>query len=255
MTDLLPRYPRTLHLGASGGGKSKHNAPLSAVRGAHLVVEEKVDGSMVGLFFDEDANLRLFHRNTILDSPPREKEFHLLHSQAELGMDALWEVLRDRYVLYGEWALLTHSIYYDALPAFFLEDDVYDRDRAAFLSTPARAALTRGLPIHFSSSVEVLAEGVFESESQLQALIASSRYRSSAWQERLRATQSDRVDELLRADQAEGLYIKHEEDGIVRARYKWVRKDFIEEIERSGKHWRSQQVLKNELRGSRGAGR
>lgn len=248
MCDQLPRYPRTLHLGASGGGKSKHSVPLNVVEGAHLVVEEKIDGSHVGLFFDEDANLKIFHRNTILDSPPRDNEFHLLHQQAQLGMNALWKALENRYVLYGEWTLLTHSIYYDALPAFFMEDDVYDRERGAFLSTPLRRDITSAIPSDFLSSVEVLAEGVFESTQEIQTLIGPSRYQSGLWKERLHATQSDRSERLARADLAEGLYIKHEDNGIVKGRYKWVRETFIEEIKSGGEHWRKQRPLRNELR-------
>ncbi len=232
MHDLLPNYPRTLHLGSSGGGKSKHSAPMSTVAGAHLVVEEKVDGSHAGLCFDDDANLVLFHRNTILGSPPHEAEFRPLYKLARLHMDTLWETLQTCYVLYGEWALLTHSVYYDALPAYFLEDDIYDRERAAFLSTPARKTLLAELPPEFSSSVHVLATGVFDSEEELAAHVGHSQYRSS----------KQDVSVV-----SEGLYIKHEEDGIVKGRYKWVRESFVEHI-KSAKHWQSQPPRRNVLR-------
>ena len=45
MSVQLPEYPRTLHLGDSGGGRSKHACTFEEVAGYHLVVEEKVDGS------------------------------------------------------------------------------------------------------------------------------------------------------------------------------------------------------------------
>jgi hypothetical protein len=247
----LPPYPRTLHLGNSGGGTSKHSAPFGAVSSAHVVVEEKVDGSQVGLCFDDEANLVIFHRNSILSSPPISSEFQLLYKQAQLEIDALWETLQTRYVLYGEWALQTHSIFYDALPAYFLEDDVFDRQRGAFLSTPARTSLVSNLPQRFSSPVAVLAQGNFgerfHSEAQLAALIGPSQYRSPNWKAKLAATNDKRAVELAAHDVAEGLYIKHESDGIVQARYKWVRKSFIESIQHSDKHWRSQQPLRNQL--------
>ena len=232
MHSLLPHYPRTLHLGSSGGGTSKHSAPMSAVAGAHLVVEEKVDGSHAGLCFDEDANLVLFHRNTILASPPHEAEFVPLYKLAQLYMDSLWETLQTRYVLYGEWALLTHSVIYDALPAYFLEDDIYDREREAFLSTPARTSVLTHVPSEFSSSVAVLATGVFDSEDKLKALVGPSHY------------QSNKQDHTT---PSEGLYIKHEQDGIVKGRYKWVRESFVEQIKAS-EHWRAQQPRRNTLK-------
>ena len=65
----LPDYPRTLHLGDSGGGRSKHSRAFAELAGHHLVIEEKADGSHCGLGFDAQAELRVFTRNTVLESP------------------------------------------------------------------------------------------------------------------------------------------------------------------------------------------
>lgn len=253
MVTDIPAYPRTLHLGRSGGGTSKHSAAIEALSGAHLAVEEKVDGSHVGLFFDEDANLVIFHRNSRLDEPPSNPEFKLLHRQARLGIDALWDALQTRFVLYGEWALHTHSLFYDALPAYFLEDDVFDRQRGAFLATAARRHLRSKLPDDFSSSVEVLAEGDFDerfgTEASITELIGPSRYRSSNWESALAATHDKRTGDLASHTLAEGLYIKDERNGIVTARYKWVRESFITSIKNAESHWRSHKPLQNQLRG------
>lgn len=35
----LPEYPRTLHLGDSGGQQSKHHCPFAEVAGLHLAVD------------------------------------------------------------------------------------------------------------------------------------------------------------------------------------------------------------------------
>ena len=105
----LPEYPRTLHLGDSGGRRSKHHCPFAEVAGRHLAIEEKVDGSHCGLLFDDQAELRIFSRNTILARPPARRDFRLLDRLAHEQLDGLWEVLGDRYVLYGEWALVQFS--------------------------------------------------------------------------------------------------------------------------------------------------
>ncbi|WP_052558727.1 RNA ligase family protein [Enhygromyxa salina] len=222
---LIPDYPRTLHLGDSGAGNSKHHCQFSEVAGHHLVVEEKVDGSHCGLFFDEQAELRVFTRNTVLEHPPRRHDFRLLDRLAHEQVNGLWEVLGDRYVLYGEWAHVTHSIYYDALPGFFLEDDIFDRERGRFLSTPRRAVLVARLPPGFCESVVVLHEGSVGAIEELHSLVGASNYKSSSWRERcsdLRAVED--------SEEMEGLYIKQEDPDFVLRRLKWVRRGFLDFI-------------------------
>ena len=237
----LPDYPRTLHLADSGGRRSRHGCPLTEVAGRHLVIEEKVDGSHCGLGFDDQAELRIFSRNTLLESPPLRRDFSLLDQQARLAMDALWEVLGDRYVLYGEWARITHTVYYDALPAFFLEDDVFDRQAGRFLSTPRRRLLGAALPPAFSWSVAVLHSGPIGDLSELHALVGPSHYKSPDWRDRCA------LDTVDPSDDMEGLYIKEEDQDFVLRRFKWVRPGFLRQIAAGEGHWRSQAWQENRL--------
>lgn len=46
---------------------------------------------------------------------------------------------------------------------------------------------------------------------------------------------------------AEGLYLKHERDGVVIGRYKYVRADFLQAITESGSHWAERPLLPNRL--------
>lgn len=251
MSDSIPKYPRTLHLGQSAGGRSKHCAPLSTLAGAQVVIEEKVDGSHAGLFFDLDGELNIFSRNSILSDIAENMEFRRLGQQANLAIDALWQVLEDRYVLYGEWTFLTHSLFYDSLPVYFLEDDVFDRERNAFLSTSKRQLLLAGLPVEFSTSVAVVARGSADrlcaSESALRERVALSHHRTDAWRMNLERQASPRTKSLLANELSEGLYIKHESDGVVKGRYKWIREDFVTGIETGGTHWRRERPLRNLL--------
>jgi hypothetical protein len=50
-----------------------------------------------------------------------------------------------------------------------------------------------------------------------------------------------------KSDLAEGLYIKVEEDGVVTARYKWVRSDFVQAILDSNMHHSQQAFVPNQL--------
>ncbi len=238
----LPEYPRTLHLGDSGGGRSKHHCELAEVAGLHLVIEEKIDGSHCGLLFDEQAELRVFTRNTVLESPPLRRDFALLDQLAHAAVDQLWEVLGDRYVLYGEWVRVAHTVYYDELPAFFLEDDIFDRQAGRFLSTPRREALVAALPSAFSESVPVLHGGSLGELAELHALVGPSAYKSAAWRERC-----PNVAAVEDSDLMEGLYIKQEDEDFVLRRLKWVRPTFLARIAASGEHWRAREELLNRL--------
>lgn len=239
--NVLPPYPRTLHLGDSGGQLSKHRCPFDEVAGLHLVVEEKVDGSHCGLAFDADAELRIFSRNTVMSSPVR-RDFRELDRIARVCVDGLWEVLGDRYVLYGEWAWATHSIFYDALPAFFLEDDVFDRKAGRFLSTPRRRALVSALPAGLDLSVVVLHEGSVANLDELHAMVGPSHYKSATWRARCPS-----LAEVEDSDQMEGLYIKVESDDFVDGRLKWVRPGFLQHIASAGRHWRERAETRNVL--------
>lgn len=46
----------------------------------------------------------------------------------------------------------------------------------------------------------------------------------------------------------EGLYIKWEEDGIVKDRYKYVRPNFTQTILDSGQHWKDRIPVSNQMR-------
>ena len=45
----------------------------------------------------------------------------------------------------------------------------------------------------------------------------------------------------------EGLYVKLERDGIVQARYKFVRASFLQAVAQSGSHWLERPVVPNQL--------
>lgn len=68
-------------------------------------------------------------------------------SAVHVCRDILYQVLGSRYVMYGEWMYAKHSVFYDALPHYFLEFDILDRKRGCFLDTPSRRKLTCQMPV------------------------------------------------------------------------------------------------------------
>jgi hypothetical protein len=251
----LLKYPRTAHLEGSrlqAGDSDDGQTPLSALHGRHVVIEEKLDGANAAVSFTSAGELLLQSRGHYLAGGAGERQFNLFKHWAAAHEAALLERLEDRYVMYGEWCFAKHSCWYDRLPAFFLEFDIYDRQAQRFLSTPARHALLAGSPV---LPVPVLYEGEMPRHAKaLRALVRPSLARSADWKtafEDAVANEGQPLD-LVRqqtdlSDLAEGLYLKTESDGQVTGRYKWVRPDFVQTILDSGSHHSRRPVLPNRL--------
>ena len=254
-TNSLFKYPRTQHIAGSGlqkGDGDLQTVALPLLTQKFLVVEEKVDGANVGISFDALGQLLLQCRGHYLTGGPNEAQFSLFKPWAQAHRFWLHETLGTRYVLFGEWLQAKHTVFYDALPHYFLEFDIWDNQSGIFLSTKARKKMLENGPV---VSVPVLFEGDISRQKQLEALVKPSLYKTENWREALRQTaQNAQCDpdfvldrETDNSDLSEGLYIKHEENGRVAARYKWVRRDFINAILDSGTHWRERPLLQNGL--------
>ena len=251
----LRKYPRTHHVEGSRlqpGDEDLDSVPWRQLAGRPLVVEEKVDGANAAVSFDDQGRLWLQSRGHFLAGGPRERQFALFKAWAQRHHQELYGALGSRYVLYGEWLYAKHTVFYDALPHYFLEFDVLDTRAGEFLSTPRRRELLQGLPL---ASVLVLAEGVVPSLAALRTLIGPSNFKTSAWQDRLRESAVESgldvtqvAGETDPTNLMEGLYVKVEEDGRVVERYKLIRASFTATVVQSGSHWMDRPLLPNLLR-------
>lgn len=244
MTPPLLKYPRTAHIEGSrlqAGDEDLDAVPFAALRGCHLVVEEKVDGANAAVSFASDGSLLLQSRGHYLSGGPRERHFALFKAWATRHQAALREVLGERFVLFGEWVFAKHTVFYDRLPHYFLEFDVFDRETATFLSTPRRAELLAGSPV---ASVPVLHSGEVSGLDELVGFVRPSVYKSPRWREQLPANCLGETDP---SDLAEGLYVKHEAKGRVVGRYKWVRASFLAAVADSESHWLDRPIVANLL--------
>lgn len=219
-------------------GKTDPDAiQFNKLRGEFLVIEEKVDGSGVSISFDTHLNLQVLHR----DSPAVGKEYWHLHQWADLNWEDLLLLLGERYILFGEWMYHKHTIFYDRLPEYFLESDIYDKDRKVWLSTNARNDL---LSKHkYIKQVPVIAAFKPSALEQVTGLVGKTIYQTPQWKEALQnkcytmgASFAKVFSETDDSGLMEGLYIKHEDDFQVLNRYKYVRYDFLQKILNSGTH-------------------
>ncbi|WP_305988635.1 RNA ligase family protein [Roseibium sp. MMSF_3544] len=249
----LLKYPRTRHLEGSRlqEGDLGDDKPIAELADQFLVIEEKIDGANCAVSFDPEGTLRLQSRGHFLVGGYRERHFDLLKTWASVHANALSEVLGRRYIMFGEWLYAKHTSFYDRLPHYFLEFDVFDRETGRFLSTAGRRRVLGGLPV---MPVPVLHEGAVSSVEDLRRLIKPSLYKSAGWRnelERSAEASKNRLDMVERqtedTDLAEGLYVKSEDEDYVLDRFKFVRADFVQAITDSDGHWQSRPILPNQL--------
>ncbi|HEY7418960.1 MAG TPA: RNA ligase family protein, partial [Ktedonobacteraceae bacterium] len=182
------KYPRTYHLEGSGiqhGDEDLSVIPIRSLAGQYVVVEEKMDGANSAISFSDDGSLLLQSRGHYLTGGPREKQFSLFKTWASCYVNELREALGKRYILYGEWLYAKHTIFYTDLPHYFMEFDVYDKERDVFLATAQRGDFLTALP--FVASVKVLYEGQVSSMQQLVAMVGASHFINEKHLEHLRA--------------------------------------------------------------------
>lgn len=251
----LCKYPRTQHLEGSRlqpGDEDLDTVPLADIAGQFVVAEEKLDGAQAGMSFDEDGKLWLQSRGHYLTGGAREKHFNLFKQWGHAHAHVLYPVLGARHIVYGEWLYARHTIFYDRLPAYFHEFDVYDRREGVFLSTAARRRLLADVPL---VPVPVLWQGRPKKIEELTSLVGPSLYKGPDWRERLQSLATERgldVERVWRetdpTDLMEGLYLKVEEGDTVVGRYKWIRASFLTTVVDSGTHWLKRPIIPNQLR-------
>lgn len=249
------KYVRTPHLEGSRlqpGDEDHAQVSYSKIAGRYIVVEEKVDGANSGIRFSQQLDLMLQSRGHYLTGGGRERHFNLMKSWASTHSDALFDILGTRYLMYGEWVHSKHTVFYDRLPHYFLEFDIWDTERSLFLSTAAREALLQGSPV---VSVPVLYRGIAPKRlKDLVAMVKPSLAKSGEWREAMEKVvhqQGLDLGRVLRetdmSDLAEGLYIKIEEGDETVGRLKWVRHDFLQTILDADGHWLSRPIVPNLL--------
>ncbi|MCO7224074.1 RNA ligase family protein [Pleionea sp. CnH1-48] len=203
-----------------------------------LIIEEKMDGTQVGIRFSENGEPCLQSRGQWVGNEP---EFSLLKQWLYTHLDELRELLGSRYILFGEWLYFKHSIFYDQLPDYFMEYDLYDTKDGYFLSTARRHELLKNFP--FICSVHVMGSQTRFDKEALEEMISNSSFISEQAFEQLNKM-SQQFTEASRM--MEGLYLKWENSECVLGRYKWTRQSFIDFV-CSQRHWSKNLKVVNQI--------
>lgn len=220
------RFPRTPHLRWLAQAPLRDEKQLAPEEVAELlsgevVVEEKLDGSNVGLSRGDGGRVRAQHRGAYLERGRAHPEYAPLWPWIATREAALASALGDDLMLFGEWCFAVHSVAYDRLPDWLLFFDVYDRSAERFWSVARRDALLERLGL---ARVPELLRGPLRLEDA-EGLLGRSRVGSSPM---------------------EGIVVRRDAGDFGVARAKLVRAEFALAIE---EHWASRPITRNRLAG------
>jgi len=228
------KYPRTPHLfGSRGTSDDKHLGERKSVQflsETSLIVEEKIDGTNVGIHFVGDEMFLQCRGHKITEG--MHPQYDLFKQWAMVKRGTLEERLGRRFILYGEWVYAKHSIFYRRLPHYFFEFDIFDKDTKTFLTLDVRSQLLAGSGIE---TVPIVHRGPLN-RSLLERLIGPSAFGGE-----FDHPVSGHQDNLM-----EGLYLRTEDENGVTGRAKFVRPEFVEKIKQSN-HWQQQVMVPNAL--------
>lgn len=183
-----------------------------------ITVEEKIDGANLGISFDCNGNLYLQNRGEFLYEPFCG-QWKPLKQWINLHEDELFDVLSDKFILYGEWCYARHSIKYDKLTDWFLAFDLYDKQNNKFLSVRNRNIKLKATTL---SLVPELGYGMWKKE-ELPNLFSVSKMGSY---------------------NSEGIYLRLDNEDWLIKRAKMVRPEFRQQIE---EHWSRKLLEQNQL--------
>lgn len=201
------------------------------IRDASLIVEEKLDGTNVGIHFASNGRLVLQCRGHEI-TEGMHPQYDLFKQWVAVKHPVLEKMLTGQYILFGEWLYARHSVHYRGLPHYFFEFDIYDKNVGCFLSLERRLKLLKGTGIQ---TVPVIHQGSIKRDGLFKLIMASAF--DSAFDNPI----TGRTDDLM-----EGIYLRTEADGVVTGRAKIVRPEFVEKIKQSN-HWKSEKMVPNEL--------
>jgi hypothetical protein len=233
--DDFVKYPRTPHLfGSRGTDDDKHLGETESTKflaDPSLIVEEKIDGTNVGIHFTSAGRMVLQCRGHEI-TEGMHPQYDLFKQWSIVKRATLEEMLSTDFILFGEWMYARHSIHYRKLPHYFFEFDIYDKRKQAFLILDTRLEMLEGRGIQ---TVPVVGRGAMK-KKQLEAAIGPSAFES-----RFDNPTTGRTDDLM-----EGVYLRTEAGGVVTGRAKFVRPEFVEKVKQST-HWQQQTLVPNLL--------
>ena len=221
--ELLPEFPRTLHLpylpNTSRGDLVAKKEEAQAIFNGHLCLEEKIDGASVGMAMEVDGEAVIRNRTHILRKGYSKK------TAAKMQFAPVWtwfynhkkqfQAINRRVGcpvgVYGEWVLAVHTIIYNALPiegrqnAHFIAYDVYDPIGRRFFAPPMARSYLQSAGFVLSGQLDI------PHPLRYEALFAMTQNPSA----------------YSSTEQREGIYLKVHDTQQITHRFKMRRPGFV----------------------------
>lgn len=215
---MFVKYEKTFHVFPV---TSKHNldrTQLKRLLSGQIIVEEKMDGSNVGII-RHGKGFSLQKRNSLVGTSVHA-QFDFFHNWANGAARERIMSVPSGTLIYGELLYAVHHIYYDRLPEYFLVFDV--RRGKKWLKYDARKAFCEEHGFH---TVPLVNRGNFSKDELAKIVPEHSAY----------------------GDVCEGVVIKrYAKHGYFRG--KIVKPGFIKALDEEEYHWSNHLVKRNKLR-------
>jgi ATP-dependent RNA circularization protein (DNA/RNA ligase family) len=218
------KFPRTPHLFILPGLDIRDDKVLDEMNANlffnhPIVLEEKVDGANIGISLSKIGLLLLQNRGNYI-TPGGHPQFDPIWEWAYSRIHLFQQYISNNYIVFGEWCYARHSIFYDALPDWFLGFDIFDLTKQTFMDTHSRNQMFEKLNIISAPLIDI---GKF-TKTDIEKLI------------------STKTSNLYHGP-IEGIYLRLEDNEKLIQRAKIVNVNFIQEI---GIHWNSKKLTLNQ---------
>merc|ERR1712037_690523 len=178
-----------------------------------VLIQEKIDGANLGISLNEDWQICFQNRSHYVnyETATQWSQLKTWEANNRANLMAIFEE-PNRYIIFGEWCTMCHSVPYGTLPDWFLVFDIFDLRAQKFLARTV---------------VETMCEGMFH----LVPVLAKQRFANI-----------EEISQLLDIPAAfrndggplEGIYLRIEGEKYGLHRCKLVRSDFWGNID---EHW------------------
>jgi len=192
---------------------------LSLMTG-YVDIEEKIDGGVVGLAWQDDHHLAI-GKHSMIPNTEQGKKFFGLNNWIYEHYEQLAKIPLN-WIVYGEWMRASHNIFYDKLPDYFIAFDVWNGKQ--YLNRELRSTFLYNLEF---AEVPLLYRG---SNLNLSDVLKIAEGLNNI----------KNISRCSSTETIEGLVIKNDNE----LRGKYVRREFMNSIE---EHWLKSPLIENKL--------
>lgn len=245
-TPPLVKFPRTAHVFRPTDSKAvteddqvlaKDSAMLKLMGERRVLLQEKIDGSNLGLSLSYDGQQIYVQNRSHYISCGDHAQYGPINTWIDVHRDALLQILKSHdkrssrhgLILYGEWMVARHSIPYHKLPSYFIAFDLYDIAEEKFYSQERLHNILRGtgIPVVPTVGEHMLDPSAGSIETQLVPFLETrSKFRTDG-------------------GPVEGIVFRIDEGEWLSHRGKLVRPDFVAGC--SEGHWAVRAIEKQTL--------